>query len=90
MVGSCYSTQTRKLEVIFNSITLSCAILVAIVHVCDTRFTSSDIYVSCVSFAHNVASKGNYIAMVSTKVETANPEEELRPGLQLLGPVEEK
>lgn len=51
---------------------------------------NSDIYVSCVSFAHNVASKGNYIAMVSTNVETANPEEELRPGLQVLGPVLEK
>lgn len=50
----------------------------------------ADIYVSCVSFAHNVASQGHYIAMVSTTVETSNPEEELRPGLQVLGPVMEK
>ena len=50
----------------------------------------ADIYVSCVSFAHNVASQGHYIAMVSTTVETSNPEEELRPGLQILGPVIEK
>jgi len=50
----------------------------------------SDIYVSCVSFAHNVASQGHYIAMVSTTVETSNPEEELKIGLQLLGPILEK
>ena len=49
-----------------------------------------DIYISCVSFAHNVCTKGYYLAMVSTNVETSNPEEELRPGLSLLGPIEEK
>lgn len=49
-----------------------------------------DIYVSCVSFAHNVSSKGHYLAMVSTTVETANPEEELKPGLNLLGPILKK
>ena len=49
-----------------------------------------DIYVSCVSFAHNVASKGFYLAMVSTTVETGNPSSELKPGLDLLGPVLEK
>lgn len=51
---------------------------------------SSDIYVSCVSFAHNVSTKGYYLAMVSTTVETTNPEEELRLGLQLLGPIVDK
>ena len=49
-----------------------------------------DIYVCCVSFAHNVASKGFYIAMVSTTVETGNPESELEVGLQLLGHIKEK
>ena len=49
-----------------------------------------DIYVGCVSFAHNVASEGHYIAIVSTTVETANPEAELKPGLDLLGPIEQK
>jgi Rab GDP dissociation inhibitor len=49
----------------------------------------SDIYVSCVSFAHNVASKGNYIALVSTTVETSAPRDELKPGLDLLGPIEQ-
>ena len=47
-------------------------------------------YVSCVSYAHNVASKGYYIAMVSTNVVTFNPEEELMPGLTLLRPVIEQ
>lgn len=50
----------------------------------------ADIYVSCVSFAHNVASKGFYLAMVSTTVETDKPEDELKPAIQLLGPVKEK
>jgi len=50
----------------------------------------SDIYISCVSFAHNVAPKGKYIALVSTTVESGNPEAELKPGLDLLGPVDER
>lgn len=50
----------------------------------------SDIYVSMVSYAHSVASKNYYIAMVSTNVETSNPEAELKPGLDLLGPVIER
>ena len=58
--------------------------------VMDLHQCLADIYVSCVSFAHNVASNGNYVAMVSTKVETENPEKELSTGLQLLGPILEK
>jgi Rab GDP dissociation inhibitor len=50
----------------------------------------SDIYVSCVSSTHMVAGKGFYVAMVATTVETNNPEAELRPGLELLGPIKEK
>jgi Rab GDP dissociation inhibitor len=51
---------------------------------------SSDIYISCVSFAHNVCAKNFFLAMVSTTVETANPEQEISVGLDLLGPVLEK
>jgi len=40
-----------------------------------------------VSSAHAVCAKGLYIAMVSTTVETANPEQEIVPALDLLGPV---
>lgn len=37
-----------------------------------------------------VASKNFFLAIVSTTVETSNPEFELRPGLDLLGPIKEK
>ncbi|XP_064631856.1 rab GDP dissociation inhibitor alpha-like [Lineus longissimus] len=50
----------------------------------------SDIYVCCVSGAHQVANQEYYLAIVSTTVETDHPEEELMPGLQLLGPIEKK
>lgn len=43
-----------------------------------------------VSFAHNVAAKGYFIAIVSTTVETSHPEGELKPGLDLLGDIKEK
>jgi Rab GDP dissociation inhibitor len=46
----------------------------------------SDVYISCVSFAHNVAPKGKYIALVATQLEKDNPQEELASGVKLLGP----
>ena len=52
--------------------------------------TFTDIYVCCVSYTHCVAAKGHFLALVATTVETNNPEAELRPGLDLLGPVLEK
>jgi Rab GDP dissociation inhibitor len=45
----------------------------------------NDVYVSVVSFAHNVAPKGKYLAIVSTTVETNNPKAELEPGFRWLG-----
>lgn len=50
----------------------------------------TDIYVCMVSYAHNVAAEGKYVAMVSTTVETSNPEKEVKPGLELLEPILEK
>lgn len=50
----------------------------------------NDIYVCMVSFAHNVASSGKYIAIVSTTVETSNPIQELAPGFNLLGSIMER
>lgn len=50
----------------------------------------SDIYISLVSYTHQVASKGWFVAMVSTTVETANPESEIKPALDLLGPIRQK
>lgn len=49
----------------------------------------SDMYLFCCSYAHNVAPKGKYIAFVSTEAETDQPEVELKPGIDLLGPVDE-
>ncbi|KAJ3177937.1 Rab GDP dissociation inhibitor alpha [Geranomyces variabilis] len=51
---------------------------------------SHDIYVAAVSYAHNVSAKDYWVAIVSTLVETAKPEEELQPALALLGPIAEK
>lgn len=50
----------------------------------------SDIYVTMVSYTHQVASKNWFIAMVSSNVETDNPEAEIQPGLALLGPIKQK
>ncbi|XP_047973695.1 guanosine nucleotide diphosphate dissociation inhibitor At5g09550-like [Salvia hispanica] len=49
----------------------------------------SDMYLFCCSYYHNVAPKGKYIAFVLTEAETDDPEAELKPGLDLLGPVDE-
>jgi len=40
-----------------------------------------------VSSAHAVCSKGLYIAMISTTVETDNPQEEIKPAIELLGDI---
>ncbi len=50
----------------------------------------NDIYVCMVSFAHNVASNGKYIAIASTTVETNNPIQELAAGFNLLGKILER
>uniref|UniRef100_A0A3P8ZJF7 Rab GDP dissociation inhibitor n=1 Tax=Esox lucius TaxID=8010 RepID=A0A3P8ZJF7_ESOLU len=49
-----------------------------------------DIYVCMISYAHNVAAQGKYVAIVSTTVETDNPEMEVKPAMELLEPVEQK
>ena len=65
---------------------LSCQIIIPQNQVNRKR----DIYICCVSYAHNVASKGKYLAIVSTTVETDNPQSELDVGLKLLGTIDEK
>lgn len=54
------------------------------------NFFFPDIYVSLVSYTHQVAAKGWFVAMVSTTVETDNPEAEIKVGLDLLGPIKQK
>lgn len=51
----------------------------------------SDIYIACVSSAHNVCPKGYWIAIVSTIAESsANHHLELQPGIDRLGKIEEQ
>lgn len=50
----------------------------------------SDIYVSLVSYTHQVAAKGWFIGMVSTTIETDDPVSEIKPGIDLLGPIKQK
>ncbi|PWZ08716.1 Guanosine nucleotide diphosphate dissociation inhibitor 1 [Zea mays] len=49
----------------------------------------SDMYVFCCSYTHNVAPRGKFIAFVSVEAETDNPQSELKPGIDLLGSVDE-
>jgi len=50
----------------------------------------NDIYVCMVSYVHNVAAQGKFIAVISTKVEGKSPEKEIQPALDLLGSIDEK
>ncbi|KAI3770890.1 hypothetical protein L6452_02038 [Arctium lappa] len=49
----------------------------------------SDMDLLCCSYSHNVAPKGKYIAFVTTEAKTDIPEQELKPGIDLLGPVDQ-
>ncbi|ONM26531.1 Guanosine nucleotide diphosphate dissociation inhibitor 2 [Zea mays] len=49
----------------------------------------SDMYVFCCSYTHNVAPRGKFIAFVSAEAETDNPQSKLKPGIDLLGSVDE-
>lgn len=49
-----------------------------------------DVYITCVSATHQVCSPGFFIAMISTIIETDNPEGEIQFALSLLGPIREK
>jgi len=46
----------------------------------------TDICISCVSSAHNVAPKGKYIAIASTFMETDDPKKDLEAGIKILEP----
>jgi Rab GDP dissociation inhibitor len=47
----------------------------------------NDVFVCCVGNALKVSAPGVYVAIVSTLVEKGNPDEDVAPGLQLLGPI---
>jgi len=50
----------------------------------------SDIYLSVVSYHHNIAAQGKWIAVVSATVESNNPHKELIPALRLLGKIDKE
>jgi Rab GDP dissociation inhibitor len=50
----------------------------------------NDIYISCVSYHHKVASNGKYIAVINTRVETKEPKKELEPAIKLLGTIDQQ
>jgi len=50
----------------------------------------TDMYILQVSGVHKVCPDGLFLAIVSATVETPKPEEEIAPGLKLLGAVREK
>lgn len=45
-----------------------------------------DIYIAILSSSHLVCSKGHYIAIISTVIETDQPHVEIEPAFKLLGP----
>ena len=47
----------------------------------------NDIFVCCVGNALAVSAPGIYVAIVSTIVEKGTPDEDVAPGLQLMGPI---
>jgi Rab GDP dissociation inhibitor len=58
---------------------------------CSHVLTILDVYIACVSSAHNVCPKGYWIAIVSTIAEgAANHHVELQAGLDRLGKIEEQ
>eukprot|EP00123_Amoebidium_parasiticum_P008545 comp18877_c0_seq1/m.20957 comp18877_c0_seq1/g.20957 ORF comp18877_c0_seq1/g.20957 comp18877_c0_seq1/m.20957 type:complete len:448 (-) comp18877_c0_seq1:295-1638(-) len=66
----------------------SCQIIMPANQISPPR--KNDVYVMCMSSGHNVAAQGRYIAIVSTTVESSNPQAEIKPGLDLLGPIQEQ
>jgi len=70
----------------------SCQIIIPALQVKEAGYPArkNDIYISLVSFAHMVAPKGKYIAIVSTEVETSDPLKELEPAIKLLGKIEKR
>jgi Rab GDP dissociation inhibitor len=50
-------------------------------------FVNLDTYISMVSYSHLICAKGIYVAIISTTVETENPEAEIQPAVLLLGDI---
>lgn len=51
---------------------------------------ANDIYIGMVSSDHMVAPPGKYICIISTIIETSNPEKEIEPAYKFLGSIDDK
>ena len=47
----------------------------------------NDIFIAVLNFTHCVCKKGYYLAIISTMAETDNPVDELKPAMEIVGPV---
>ena len=47
----------------------------------------NDIFIACLNSTHCVCKKGYYLAIISTVAETDNPIEEIKPAMDIVGPV---
>ena len=75
-----------------DAIGIRCILVPIISHLSKYSFLILDVfdrYVFCCSYSHNVAPRGKFIAFVTTEAETDNPKAELKPGIDLLGAVDE-
>jgi hypothetical protein len=73
-----------------NFLWFECLISVCIAWLChDACWHMFLWYVFCCSYTHNVAPKWKFTAFVSAEAETENPQAELKPGIDLLGQVDE-
>ena len=50
----------------------------------------NDIFIAVLNSTHSVCKKGFYLAIISTNVETDNPEKEIEPAMQIVGDYLEK
>ncbi len=48
-------------------------------------YINIDIFIAVLNWTHCVCKKGYYLAIVSTMVETNNPQEELKPAFDIIG-----
>jgi len=51
---------------------------------------NNDIFIAVLNFTHCVCKKGYYLAIISTMAETDNPVEEIKPAMDVIGPVLEQ
>ena len=50
----------------------------------------NDIFIAVLNYTHCVCKKGYFLAIISTMAETDNPEKEIEPAMDIIGPVLEK